>query len=306
MGVICVDVLVRPVDTLPAPGGTSLVSHLDIQLGGLAAVTASVTSRLGAPSACIGRIGCDTFGDLALRAMNSHGVDTSAVVAGQEPTSATVVAVASDGERTFLHQPGANATLCVADAKPHSLDDARIFHWGGPGATPAIAADEMARLMASAQSRGIRTSVDTCFDPAGQWSTLLDPVLPHLDVVFSSIEEARRYTGAGHPEDMADYFLSHGASVAVIKLGAHGLLVKSQTETHAFAPHPVDAIDTTGAGDAACGGFLYAMLQGWPLKRCGEIANAVGAMTTLCAGGATGVRSLDHVLSFMESTPCPC
>lgn len=306
VGVVCVDVLVRPVDSLPDPGQMRLVSHLDVQLGGLAAVTAAVTARLGAPSACIGRVGRDAFGDLALRTLKGHGVDTSFIRTGDDPTSATVVAVAADGERTFLHQRGANAALCIGDVPQERLRGAGILHWGGPGATPGIAVDDMARLMAYARDAGLQTSVDTCFDPTGQWSALLEPVLPHLDVVFSSIEEARQYSGANDPVDMAEYFLSHGASSAVIKLGAQGMLVKSPTETHTLAAHPVDPVDTTGAGDAACGGFLYAMLQGWPLKRCGEIANAVGAMTTLCAGGSQGVHSFEHVLSFMENTPCPC
>ena len=305
-GVVCVDVLVRPVDALPEPGQLSLLSHLDVQLGGLAAVTAVVATRLGASSRCLGRVGRDAFGDLALRALEGHGVDASGIVAGDEPTSATVVMVGSDGERTFLHLRGANAALSAADLRAASLDGASIFHWGGPGATPGIAADEMADIMAHARKAGLRTSVDTCFDPTGQWSALLDPVLPHLDIVFSSYEEARRYAGSDDPEDMAGWFLSSGARIAVIKLGAEGLLVKSPKETHRLPAHAVDPVDTTGAGDAACGGFLFGALQGWPLERCGRIANAVGAMTTLCAGGANGVRSLDDVFAFMEETPCLC
>jgi len=65
----------------------------------------------------------------------------------------------------------------------------------------------------------------------------------------------------------------------------------------------VDVIDTTGAGDAACGGFLYGFLQGWGLQQCARLANAVGGLTVQAMGGAEGVQSLEETLAFMESGP---
>jgi sugar/nucleoside kinase (ribokinase family) len=83
-------------------------------------------------------------------------------------------------------------------------------------------------------------------------------------------------------------------------MGGDGLYVQNDAEAHYVAAHKVPVVDTTGAGDAACGGFLYGILEGWDLLRCGRLANAVGALTVQVMGGAEGVRSLEETLAFME------
>ncbi len=117
---------------------------------------------------------------------------------------------------------------------------------------------------------------------------------------MSSIEEARHYTGKDSPEDIADFYLSFGAETAMIKLGADGIFLKNAETAHMIPAHDVDVVDTTGAGDAACGAFLYGYLAGWDLLRCGRLANAVGALTVQTMGGAESIESLEETLSFME------
>jgi 2-dehydro-3-deoxygluconokinase len=63
----------------------------------------------------------------------------------------------------------------------------------------------------------------------------------------------------------------------------------------------VDVVDTTGAGDASCGGFLFGWLQGWDLERCGRLANAVGGLTVQRMGGAEAIKNLEQTLAFMET-----
>jgi sugar/nucleoside kinase (ribokinase family) len=84
-------------------------------------------------------------------------------------------------------------------------------------------------------------------------------------------------------------------------MGGDGLYVKNAKEAHHIPAHKVRVVDTTGAGDAACGGFLYGLVQDWDLRRCGRLANAVGALTVQVMGGAEGVRSLADTLAFMEN-----
>ena len=67
--------------------------------------------------------------------------------------------------------------------------------------------------------------------------------------------------------------------------------------------HRVDVVDTTGAGDAACGAFVFGYTQGWELARSVQLANAVGALTVQTMGGAEGVTSLDETLAFIERVP---
>lgn len=304
VGVVCADVMVRPVEELPPRGTLGLVPVLEMHLGGLAAVTASVYAQLGGKAAFVGRVGTDGFGDYLLASLQQKGVETGLVK--RDPSScssATVVMIDGSGERTFLHQVGANASTCEEDVDFSRIAalNAKALHWGGPAIMPRLDGEAMGRVFARAQSQGLRTSMDTCYDGNGRWLPLIEASLPHLDLVFSSYEEACYYTGRTDTEAIADFYLGYGVKIAVIKLGAGGFFIKSADSAVRLPAHQVQVLDTTGAGDAFCGGFLYGWLQSWDLERCGRLANAVGGLTVQQMGGADSVRNLDQVLEFMET-----
>jgi sugar/nucleoside kinase (ribokinase family) len=302
VGLVCADVMVRPVDALPATGTLALVSQLEMHVGGLAGVTAMVYSQLGGRAAFIGRVGNDGFGDQVLHAMESAGVDTRATTrSSAKGTSATVVMIREDGERTFLHHTGATAELTADHVDYDLVSGARMLHWGGPAVTPGLDGEPMAGVFRFAREQGVRTSLDTCYDGSGVWLPRIEPSLPYVDTVFASVEEARQHTGADTPEEMAAFFLARGAHTAVIKLGPEGLYAATADEAHRLPAHPVEAVvDTTGAGDSACAGFLYGMNQGWNLERCARLANAVGALSVQAMGGAEAISSQDDALALMD------
>ncbi len=302
VGVVCADVMVRPVEELPARGSLGLVPKLEIHLGGLAGVTAAVLCRLGAKAAFMGKLGQDGFGDYILNALTSHGVDVSRVTRTAECcTSATVVLISEDGERTFLHHVGTNVLTSENDIDFEVVKSANVLHWGGTSITPGLDGEPIGRVFAKARKLGVKTSMDTCFDGKGIWFPHIEHALPHLDIAMSSIEEARRYTEKQTPEEIADFYRSFGVETVMVKLGAEGLYVKNGSEAHYIRAHKVPVVDTTGAGDAACGGFLYGIIHGWDLLRCGRLANAVGALTVQVMGGAGGVHSLEETLALMEN-----
>ena len=302
VGVVCADVMVRPIEAMPERGKLILVPHLEMHLGGLAGVTAAVFSQLGGKSAFIGKLGTDAFGDYLLSFLNGAGVDTHGV--GRDAacnTSATVVLISGDGERSFLHHMGTNAITQEDDLDFEVIAKSKVLHWGGPAITPKLDGAPMGRVFAKAKALGVKTSMDTCYDGTNTWMPLIEPSLPHLDIVFSSYEEACKYTGEKEPEAIADFYLARGPEIAVIKLGAEGLLAKSKTGQCRIPAHKVAVVDTTGAGDASCGGFLYGYLQGWPLEKCARLANAVGGLTVQHMGGAEAIASLEKTLAFMET-----
>jgi sugar/nucleoside kinase (ribokinase family) len=301
VGVVCADVIVRPVEALPKRGSLALVPRLELHLGGLAGVTAAVLCRLGARAAFMGRLGEDGFGDYVLNALESHGVDVSRVRRVAEcGTSATVVLISKDGERTFLHHLGTNVLTSESDVDFDFVAKAKVLHWGGTSITPGLDGEPIGRVFQKARAMGVKTSMDTCFDGKGVWFPHIQHALPHLDIAMSSIEEARHYTGKETSEEIAGFYRSFGVETVLVKMGAEGLYVKNGHEAHHIPAHNVPVIDTTGAGDAACGGFLYGLIHGWDLLRCGRLANAVGALTVQVMGGANGVRSLQETLAFME------
>lgn len=302
VGVVCADVMVRPVDAFPNRGTLFLVPQLEIHLGGLAGVTAAVYSRLGGTAAFVGRLGEDSFGDYILSALQTAGVNTSKVHRSSEcNSSATVVLISEDGERSFLHHLGTNAVVSEADLDFDLIGGAKVFHWGGASVTPQLDGAPIGSAFEKARSLGVKTSIDTCFDGKGIWLPHIEPALRHTDIVFSSLEEARNYSGKQDPEDIADFYRSYGVDIAVIKLGSEGMFVKNASEKYYLPAHRVPVVDTTGAGDASCGGFLYGYIAGWNLERCARLANAVGGLTVQHMGGAEAIVSLEDTLKFMET-----
>lgn len=302
VGVVCADVMVRPVESFPDRGKLTLVPKLEIHLGGLAGVTATVLCQLGVKAAFIGKVGMDGFGDYILNELTKQKVDVTRVKrTSDHATSATVVLISQDGERTFLHHLGANAAILEQDLDFDFIRQAKVLHWGGPAITPGLEGKPIGRVMKRAREYGVKTSMDTAYDGKGIWFGHIEHALPHLDTVMSSLEEARHYTGKQEPDEIAEFYRSFGVKTVVVKLGADGIYAKNATEAYHIPAHKVGVMDTTGAGDAACGGFLYGCIHGWPLERCARLANAVGGLTVQVMGGAEAILSLEQALAFMEN-----
>src|SRR5579872_6393102 len=107
LGILVADLLGRPIDSLPPRGRLGLVENMTLHIGGCASNTAIDLARLGVHTAVLGKVGTDGLGDFVVATLARDGLDTRAVV--RDPrvnTSATMVLVGADGERTFLHYLG--------------------------------------------------------------------------------------------------------------------------------------------------------------------------------------------------------
>jgi len=132
LGILVADVIARPVDELPAPGSLDLVEDIALHGGGCALNSSSALVKLGLAAGVVGKVGADPFGDFLLGLLDSRGVDRRGLVRNAAvSTSATVVLVRADGERTFFHLPGANAALTVEELDPDTLYGGRALHYGG-------------------------------------------------------------------------------------------------------------------------------------------------------------------------------
>ena len=101
--------------------------------------------------------------------------------------------------------------------------------------------------------------------------------------------------GETDPESAADALLSRGVRLAIVKMGADGVLLATEHERVRVHPLPIDVACGLGAGDAFGGALAYGLLQGWPLDRVGELANAAGAFVAsrlMCADARPDLPSL--------------
>src|SRR5215831_12065915 len=109
LGILVADLLGRPIDELPERGRLGLVDQMTLHIGGCAANTSIDLEKLGVKTAVLGKVGSDGLGDYVVQTLERAGLDTRGVVKDPEVgTSATMVLVDSQGERTFLHHQGAN------------------------------------------------------------------------------------------------------------------------------------------------------------------------------------------------------
>src|ERR1039458_5348496 len=196
LGNVLVDVMVKPVDKLPPPGGLLPVRHVEMALGGCASNTAVALSRLGAQASLWGKVGRDYFSVFALEELRRSGVDTSGMTRDfRVSTSATVVLVDSRARRSFLHSVAANDHIIRKDLPLARLSHFDHLHVGGYFLFPKLDGPPMAGILREAKSKGLTTSLDTAWDLKGRWMKALKPCLPYLDYFMPSEREVQMLLG---------------------------------------------------------------------------------------------------------------
>jgi sugar/nucleoside kinase (ribokinase family) len=298
VGILVADAIARPVDELPERGTLALVDEIALRGGGCALNTATVLRRLGLDVSLVGKVGADAFGEFLIRLAEERELDAGCVILDSDAaTSATVVLVDRAGERTFLHVPGANGRLRADELDPDVVYAGRALHLGGALVMPALDGEPAAGLLAGARARGLLTSMDTVWDASGRWE-LVEPALPHLDLLTPSLAEGQAITGHDDPEAVAAALRGRGVGTVALTMGERGSYVAGEGFAGLVDGFAVEAVDGTGSGDAFAAGLLYALLAGWPLERAARFANAVGALAVTAVGATEGVRSLDEALAL--------
>ncbi len=287
-GNIVADTLVRHGDQ-PVWGGTQWVESIVTQEGGNGASTACALATLGVFTRLLGETGDDAAGQFVHARVEAMGVDVSCIVISDLPTAVTVGLIALDAQRALFHCPGVSTVAFEGEVEfdEGHLRDIRHFHLANPYGLTHMrrrAPDWLRR----ARQAGLSTSLDTAWDSQGEWSSVLAPCLPHLDILFVNQTEAAMFAERG---------LQLQVPCVVKKLGAQGCAVNG-----AHVPgYRVDAVDTTGAGDCFVGGFLAARMRGASLMEAAAFANAAGALSTTAIGSITALRNYDDTVSWMRS-----
>ena len=297
LGILVADVIARPVDEPPTRGSLSFLEDIGLHGGGCALNTASALVALGLRASVVGKAGADAFGDFLLRTLDERGVRADVIRDATVPTSATVALVDADGERTFLHVPGANGALVADELDPDRLYGGRALHIGGALVMDGLDGDPFAQLLAEAQRRGRLASLVPVWDPTDRWSRL-EPCLPHLDLLSMSLVEGGALSGEDDPASVAAWVRERGVRDVALTMGPCGCYASGEGFEGQVAAPSVSAVDGTGAGDAFVAGLLYGKLHDWSLERSARLACAVGALSTLTVGATLGGKGLTDALAL--------
>lgn len=309
-GNLVADVQAKTLEQLPPEDVVAIVDEIELILGGNAANTAACLARVGVESAVIGRIGADAFGQFVRSELTGAGVDTRMMLTTPgAKTAATVAAITPAGNRKCAHVPGVTAQFTAQDFDWAQIEATRpaqpatgptFLHFGSFFLLPGFDGHATAQVLQQARQRGLRTSLDVCWDPNGRWAQELAPCLPYCDLIFPNQTEAHQITGLTDPAEMAQWLLDQGVGTAVIKLGPAGCLVKNGREQVRAPGYAVAVVDTTGAGDAFAGGFLAGQVWGWDLERTARFACALAAISVTDFGVTRALHSKEQVLALVE------
>ncbi|HWL44177.1 MAG TPA: ribokinase [Ilumatobacter sp.] len=273
------DVVVRA-ERHPAPGETLLGRELAEHPGGKGLNQAVAAARSGARTGFVGALGDDAAGRLLGKVLESDAIDASHVKVVAEPTGRALIVVADDGENTIVVAPGANATVvCPTPLPPAAVVLAQL----------ELPLDTVMATLRAARAAGSTTVLNPA--PAAE---LADELLALVDIVVPNEHEAELLGGPAR-------LLAGGSRAVVVTRGGAGVDVHTATGVDHVPPHPVDPVDTTGAGDAFCGSLCARLAAGDDLAAAVKWAAVAGALATTVSGAVPGQPTADAIRDALDS-----
>ena len=280
VGSVNVDLLAQ-VRRHPAPGETLHGTGGQMLPGGKGANQAVAAARLGARVAMVGAVGSDVQAEAALSALREAGVDLGHVAEIEGPTGLAIVTVAEDGENSIVVIAGANDAMDAGRVRAAAevISAARIVVCQGE-----IPRDGIEALPALVTGRFLHNPAPVMeLDPAVLRAS--DPLV--VNQHEAGLVLAQLAPGQEAPEDpeaVVAALRAAGIPSAVLTLGADGSLVADQAGVRRIPPAPVEAVDTTGSGDAFIGALALGLARGDDLTTAARLASRVGAFAATGEG----------------------
>lgn len=286
-GALNVDKLYR-VERIARAGEESFITGYDESPGGSAANTVVGLARLGIKVGYIGKVAKDREGKLQLKSLREENVDTNGVVVSKEGRSGVVMGfVDKKGERTLYVDPGVNDTLGFEEIDRAYASDTKFLHLTSfVGEKPFEAQKKLLKTL---------KEVEVSFDPGELYMRkgfpALRPIIRKSFVVFPNESELKILTGEDYRAG-SKILVKEGVRLVAVKLGEKGCYVTDGRGEYLIDAYRVRVVDTTGAGDAYCAGFLYGLVMGRDLYTCGRLGNFVASRKIGKIGAREGLPRL--------------
>jgi ribokinase len=295
VGSINMDLVIKALK-LPETGETVTGGRFGTFPGGKGANQAVAAARLGAQVTMVGCVGSDAFGEQLRNGLAKDGIDILHVRQHPDAPSGVVFITVDDrGQNTLVVAPGANSQLTSADvdAATEAIHSSRFL---------LVQLEIPLEVVVHAAEVAHRASCRVILDPAPA-RPLPAELYRNVYLVNPNEIEAKLLTGVTIRDERAaaaaaESFLSKGCEVAVIKLGERGAYVASEAIRGSMPAVPVDAVDSTAAGDAFAGALAVALAEGKELEAALRFANAAGALSVTRMGAQPSMPRRDEVNAF--------
>jgi len=272
----------------------TLVQDAELTIGSSSAIFACGAARLGLKVALIGIVGDDLFGGFMLRALTQHGVDVLHAIVDAELKTGFSVILSRGSDRAILTHVGSMNALRADQVTDDLLRRVRHLHVASYFLQTALLPD-LPDLFHRAHALGLSTSLDTNWDPSGQWDGVAAS-LKFTTVFFPNEVEALALTQASSVEG-ALQALAEDVPIVAVKLGEQGAIAQRGDEIVHVPAFSTEVVDTVGAGDSFDAGFIYGYLQGWSLEATLRLAVACGSLSTRAHGGTAAQPTLQEAMA---------
>ncbi len=244
--------------------------------GGSACNTIIGIAKLGGPARFVGKLGKDDLGILFETDLKVNSVEP-VLFTSSSPTGRVLSIITPDAQRSMLTYLGASAETRPEEVTGKCFDQAAMVHVEG---YQLFNRELTLALLKAARQAGASVSLDLAsFTVVEASKDILEALVDdYVDILIANEDEARAFTGYSD-EDDAMKALSEKADLAVLKLGRRGSLISSEGHIIKVEPDGIgagDVVDTTGAGDLWASGFLFGLINGYPLEKCGALGSACG------------------------------
>jgi ribokinase len=262
-----VDLVLR-VPALPAPGETVLGRDVRREAGGKGGNQAVALARLGARTRLVSAVGSDAEGLWSLEQLRTDDVDTTDVLVTDSATGLAVVVVDDHRENSIVVSPGANARV----APPSDLEDDDVL---------LLSLEVPLATVTASAVLGRQSGVPVVLNAAPAQPLQAD-LLDAVDVLVVNESE---WDVLGRRRERS----------VVVTLGARGCLVVAEGAETALPAVPVDAVDTTGAGDCFAAALAFAVAEGQPLLEAAAFATRAAAASVTAAGARAGLPTMEQL-----------
>jgi ribokinase len=259
--------------------------------GGSAANTAVGLARLGLKTGFVGKVSDKREGKLLLNDFKRQNVDVGGVIISREGRSGVAMGyVDTKGDRALYIDPGVNDSLEFKEIDLKYAGNTGFLHLTSfIGEKPFKAQKELVKSL-----HDVRISCDPGELYARKGITVLKLMIERSFVMLPSKNELKLLTGKKYDEG-SKILIKKGASIVAVKLGERGCYVTNGKESYLVEPYKVKVVDTTGAGDAFCAGFLYGLIKNKDLYECGRFGNFVASRCIEKVGAREGLPRLSDL-----------
>jgi fructokinase len=319
------------------PGGISEAGNVLFERnpGGAPGNVLSILAKLGKKTAFISKVGVDQFGEFLISVMKDIGIDTKGIVTtGEANTTLAFVHLDKSGDRSFsfYRKPGADMLLNEKETDLNLVTNTKIFHFGSVSMTHEPSRSATLHAVKTARDNGAIISYDPnlrppLWDDLNEAKNIIEMGFEYADLLKVSEEELEFLTGFKDLEKGSEIiYKKYGIRLILVTLGSNGCFYRlasrnggksgSQTgsqsgsQTGRLDTYNVKTIDTTGAGDAFLGAFLYKLLESNKtpadlgddeLKQMIDFSNAAGSLATVKKGAIPAMPDLEAIANCMRT-----